>query len=207
MPLPLLAIPAGVAAAAPAAASVAAGGGGFLASLGGLAGAASLAGSVASTFLGVRGAQQETAANVAAARFNANIALQQVQIHKQNAEIARSQARGEAAKVDRLSRIRLGAIRAATGASGGVISEGSSIDILMDVAAQGELERQEALFEGELAVRREALAALGAQQTAGLFGLNEESARRAGGLRAGRELLGGVTDLLAVGSRFLRRDG
>ena len=81
----------------------------------------------------------------AAANYNA-------QIETQNAAQARSDALAQSIQVSRENLLRLGSIRAARGASGGT-GAGSTLDVLADVAAQGELERQWTLYQGESRAR------------------------------------------------------
>lgn len=120
---------------------------------------------------------QQGKAAKAAADYNATISLQ-------NAEISRSNARAEAGQISRENYLRLGAIRAAAGRNGGVSGEGSVLDVLGDVAAQGELEKQQALYQGELGAR-------GYTNTATLDRIQGKSAQRAGYLKAGTDLLSG----------------
>lgn len=82
----------------------------------------------------------------AAATFNETV-------DKQNADIARANAQAQAKQQDRENFLRLGAIRAAQGKNGGAAGEGSVLDIIGDVAAQGELEKQNILYQGELQAR------------------------------------------------------
>jgi len=119
----------------------------------------------------------------AAAAFNATV-------QRQNAEMARGEAQMQAAQTERENFLRLGAIRAAQGASGGT-SEGSVLDVIADTARQGELERQFQLYKGEAAAR-------GYTNTAALDEFEGRAAGRAGVLRAGTELLsGGASGLMA----------
>lgn len=124
-----------------------------------------------------------------AATFNATVSAQ-------NAEIAQAEAADNARRADRETYMRLGAIRAAQGASGGAAGEGSVLDIIGDVAAQGELEKQNILYQGELKARGyQNTAALdrysGATQAQALR-TSGENARTTGYWKAGSELLGGA---------------
>lgn len=120
--------------------------------------------------------QQGRAAN-AAAQYNAAIS-------EQNAAISRSDAAAQAAQIERENTLRLGSIRAAQGRAGGAAGEGSVLDVLGDVAAQGELERQQAIYQGELRAR-------GFTNTAQLDRYSGRQAQSAGYMRAGAELLSG----------------
>lgn len=113
----------------------------------------------------------------AAASFNARVA-------EQNAEASRAQARQQAQQIDRDNYMRLGAIRAAQGKSGGEAGQGSVLDVLGDVAAQGELEKQNAIYGGEMAAR-------GYTNTASLERTSGGTALIGGYMKAGTELLSG----------------
>ena len=123
------------------------------------------------------GAIQQGKAAKAAADYNATVS-------EQNAQIARNDAAMQATQIERENALRLGAIRAAQGKSGGVANEGSVLDVLGDVAAQGELDRQYAIYQGEQRAR-------GFTNTAQLDRVSGKQAQRAGYLRAGSELLSG----------------
>jgi hypothetical protein len=100
----------------------------------------------------------------------------------------------QAAQTERENFLRLGAIRAAQGASGGT-GEGSVLDVIADVARQGELERQYKLYQGEAAAR-------GYINTATLDTMQGRAARQAGQLRAGTELLSGAASGLQAHNRI-----
>lgn len=120
--------------------------------------------------------QQGKAAR-AAAEFNATVS-------RQNAQITREQTIQAVRQADRENYLRLGAIRAAQGASGGR-REGSVLDILADTAAQGELQRQDIIY-------RDALAERGYLNTASLDEASGRNAERTAYLQAGSELLQGA---------------
>jgi hypothetical protein len=107
------------------------------------------------------------------------------QIMEQNAVIARNDAAVQAQQIERQNILRLGAIRTAQGKAGGEASEGSVLDVLGDVAAQGELEKQNAIYQGELRAR-------GFSNTASLDNMAADTAKTSGYLKAGSELLGGA---------------
>lgn len=138
---------------------------------------------------GVSAYRQGQAAE-SAANYNA-------QVQTQNAELARRDARLRATQVERENYLRLGAIRAAHGASGGVAGEGSVLDVLGDAAAQGELERQETLFQGEAQAR-------GYTNTGQLDIVQGRNAARTGSYRAGAELLGGAASAYSLSNRLKR---
>lgn len=139
--------------------------------------------------------QQGNAAK-AAADFNASISMQ-------NAEIARSDAAAQATQIERENALRLGAIRAAQGKSGGAADSGSVLDVLGDQAAQGELERQYAVYQGEQRAR-------GFVNTANLDTASGKAAQKAGYMKAGAELLSGAAkagDMYNRGNNLKRTGG
>lgn len=125
------------------------------------------------------GALRQGQAASSAAKFNAQVA-------QQNAQIARNNAQARAAQEARESYLRLGAIRAAAGGSGVASDEGSVLDVLGDAAAQGELARQQALYQGELQAR-------GYTNTANLDESRAEQVQTGSYWKAGSELLSGGT--------------
>lgn len=147
----------------------------------------------ASAVVSAIGAIQQGKAAKDAANYNAAIA-------EQNAAISRSNAAAEAGQIDRENYLRLGAIRAAQGHTGGVSGEGSVLDVLGDVAAQGELEKQQALYQGELAAR-------GYSNTAALDRFSGKAAQRASYFKAGSELLAGGAQAYGASQRLTRTGG
>ena len=144
----------------------------------------------ASAVMSAFGAIRQGQAAKAAGKYNA-------QINMQNAQIARSQADAAARQADRETYLRLGAIHAAQGKAGGTSDSGSVLDVLGDVAAQSELERQDIIYRGEMAAR-------GYQNTAQLDRFGGDAAATAGYLKAGSELLGGGANAYTA-SRRMRR--
>ena len=145
---------------------------------------------VAGTVFSVISALNQGNASRQAGQYNA-------QVNQQNAEIARSEAEANARQQDRENYMRLGAIRAAAGKSGGAANEGSALDVLADSAAQGELERQNILYRGELRAR-------GYSNTAALDEFGGENAQSSGYLKAGSELLGGAVRTADAYNRLRR---
>jgi len=143
----------------------------------------------ASAVIGAIGAIQQGKAAKAAADYNAAINMQ-------NAEIARRDAAAQAAQSQREGYLRLGAIRAAQGKSGGAASEGSVLDVLGDQAAQNELERQNIVYQGEQRAR-------GYINTANLDTFSGKQAQKAGYLKAGTELLSGGANAYGAYGRTL----
>jgi len=131
----------------------------------------------ASAVVGAIGAIQQGNAAKAAADYNSTI-------NAQNADIARRDAAAQAGQIDRENFLRLGSIRAAQGKAGGAAGSGSVLDVLGDVAAQGELEKQNAIYQGEQRAR-------GYANTAQLDTFGGRNAQTSGYLKAGTELLSG----------------
>ena len=101
------------------------------------------------------------------------------------------QSEAEAGQVGRENYLRLGAIRAQAGHQGGRGGTGSVLDVLGDVAAQGELEKQNVLYQGQLQARSSLNKAGGYTGTAGLETASGANAQSAGMMKAGTELLSG----------------
>jgi hypothetical protein len=132
---------------------------------------------IAGAVISAIGAIQQGQAAKASSDFNATVS-------QQNAQIARQNAADQAAQADRESYLRLGAIRAAAGASGGASGEGSVLDVLADSASQSELEKQNIIYRGELQAR-------GYTNTAMLDTYSGNQAKSGSYLKAGAELLSG----------------
>jgi hypothetical protein len=144
----------------------------------------------ASAAVSAIGAIQQGKAQKAAADYNATINIQ-------NAQIARADAAAMAQQQDRENYLRLGAIRAAQGKSGGVANEGSVLDVLGDTAAQGELEKQNILYQGEQRAR-------GFTNTAALDTFSGKQAQRSSYMKAGSELLSGGANAAYAYNRLKR---
>lgn len=108
---------------------------------------------------------------------------------RQNAKLAMEEATMLATQQERENYMRLGSIRAAQGKSGGSGSEGSVLDVIGDAAAQGELQKQYIIRQGEMK-------AAGFQSTATLDEAMGRNAATAGVLTAGSELLSGTSTYL-----------
>lgn len=144
----------------------------------------------AAAVVGALSSIQQGRAARAAADYNA-------QIEMQNAGIARADAAAMAIQQDRENYLRLGSIRAAQGKAGGSASDGSFLDVLGDQAAQGELEKQQILYQGEQRAR-------GYTNSATLDTFSGRNAERAGYLRAGTELLAGGANAAYQYNRLTR---
>lgn len=145
-----------------------------------------MAGSVMSAI----GALQQGEAAKSAADYNATISTQ-------NAAIARQSAADKARQADRETYLRLGSIRANQGASGGNSGEGSVLDVLGDVAAQSELERQYIIYSGELQAR-------GFTNDATLETFSGEAKQSSSYWKAGSELLSGAANYVTTDAKLKR---
>lgn len=131
---------------------------------------------VAGAAMSAMSALQQGKAAKAAAEYNASLAAQ-------NAEAARDQTILQVRQADRESYLRLGAVRAAQGASGGK-EAGSVLDVIADTASQNEVQRQDIVYRGALAQR-------GYTNTAALDRFSGDTAQTGSYLTAGSELLQG----------------
>lgn len=131
----------------------------------------------AGTAIAVYGAVQQGKAQKAAAQFNAAQA-------KMNAEMARSDALVREQQIHRETLMRIGAARAAQGASGGT-AEGSFLDVIGSLAAEGELEAQWARYTGERQ-------AAGYETTASLDQMRGKAASDASYINAASSLASGL---------------
>lgn len=130
-----------------------------------------------------KNAAQQGRAAKAAHDFNAFI-------DRQNAEIAHEQTVQQVRQADREQFLRMGAIRAAAGASGGK-AEGSVLDVLADTAAQGEIERQDIIYRGALTER-------GFRNSAYVEQVTGLQAKGQAYMQAGTELLQGAGNAMSM---------
>lgn len=126
----------------------------------------------------------------AAGEYNATV-------NTQNAQLARQEALDLSKQQERENYLRLGAIRANQGKAGGAAGEGSVLDFMADVAAQGELEKQNIIYQGELKAR-------GFTNTAALDRFGGQQAKSQSYLKAGAELLGGAADAYTTNKKLSR---
>jgi hypothetical protein len=129
---------------------------------------------VAGAVMGAIQSIQQGNAAKAAGEYNQAIALR-------NSQVATQQAGADAEAKNREKIQRLGAIRAAYGASG-VTGEGNPIDVLGTNAALFELDKQNILYKGKLK-------AMGYEETAALEDMKGSAAQKAGYMGAGSSLM------------------
>lgn len=145
---------------------------------------------IAGSVMSAVGAMQQGAAAKSAADYNATI-------NTQNAMIARQNAADQARQADRETYLRLGQIRANQGAAGGAADEGSVLDVIGDVAAQSELERQQIIYRGELQAR-------GFENNATLETFSGETKQTSSYWKAGSELLSGAYNYSSGSAKLTR---
>lgn len=139
---------------------------------------AAIALTVASTAYAAYSASQAADAQASAQRYNQQVA-------EQNAQIAKDQANTQAAIDKQETTRRLGQISASYGASGVQTDQGSPLDVLSDQAATGEMTKQLDLYRGKVA-------AAGFSSQAQLYGLEAAQTQQAGDIRAGQTILTGA---------------
>ena len=130
------------------------------------------------TLMSSSGSKKEAAAQAQANAYNAGVALR-------NAEALRAETAVDVVQVRRASAGQLGEMRAGFAASG-FQSGGSVMDVLMDSAAQAELEAQTMTYKGELRAQ-------GLEAQAGLDTLSASNALKSGSNRATGILISGAT--------------
>lgn len=148
---------------------------------------------VVTAVVGAMAAIQQGKAAKAAGDYQAAVQRNNATIAGQNAVIVRDQAAAEAAQVQRENYLRLGSIRASQGKAGGAAGEGSVLDVLGDQAAQGELERQNVIYQGELQARSHLNQQAGDLASANMSQMAGKQAQKASYFRAGTTLLGGAS--------------
>ncbi len=145
--------------------------------------------------------QQQADVSQMSGNFNATV-------NDQNADIVRQDAKDQALQSDRETYLRLGAIRAAQGHSGGSGGQGSVLDILGDTAAQSELEKQNLLYQGELKARgftnSATLDRYGGQTASSRYSAAASNTMQSGYLKAGSELLSGAGSAYVADSKLKR---
>lgn len=165
-----------------------------------------LGASALSTGMGVFSAIQQGNAQSKQAKYQAEVARQNQQLAEEQASAERKQGydnmiakRQETAKL-------IGRQRAAMGASGVTVGEGSTLDLMADTAAQGEMDAIDAYNKGLDAAYNTELQAhnFGAQASA--YDSQASSSKHAGYLNAASSALGGIADIGSTWANFKMRD-
>ncbi len=133
-----------------------------------------------------------------AAKHNAKIS-------HQNAAIAKKQAAREARQIRKSNYSREASLLAKGGASGTKVNTGSLLDVLASTHSEGEIEANEATYQGELDARAY-------RNNASLELFKGKSAKQAGYINAGASLAGSAAGFNSAGgtasyNSFLKRTG
>ncbi len=148
------------------------------------------------------GAYQQGQAQSAEAKFRSQIALNNKIIAEQNADAALDKGRADIEDERRRTAQKAGSQLAMLAAHGFQIGEGTSIEILADVAAIGELDVLRIQVDAENRARNFRIQAMGFGAEADLGRLASKSAEQAGAIGAAGSL---ITGAARVGTTFLDR--
>lgn len=160
----------------------------------------SLVGTVASTAVGMMGAQQQAKAQAQAAQYQAQIARNNAIMMQNNAQYERQRGQVEAQNQDMKSRAQIGAIEAAQGASGFDLD--TSRSLVSTRSSAHELARLDTLTVANNAERRAGdfdVAATNQTAQAGMYTMQASQAKQAGQLGMLTSLVSGAT---SFGSKF-----
>ena len=144
---------------------------------------------------GVQAIGQIKAGNEQATALSTN-----AQIQQENATIATGQAQGQAAIQKQNTEIIEGNVAAGYGAAGIDPTEGSPLDVMAGQAANGELQRQLALYTGSVG-------ATSATNQANILTYEAGAAQRAGTTGAAGTILSGIAKTAYPASTFLGGSG
>lgn len=153
--------------------------------------AISVASSVAGLGLSAMGTIQQTNAANKQAAVQAQIAANNAQIAENEAAYARGQAEKNAEAQKRKTMQAIGTQRAAMGASGAVVDEGSFMDVTLDTAERGTFDALALLEEGDRAAWRAENQAGNFRAQAGLYSASQKDPL----LSVGGSLLSGAGEI------------
>lgn len=148
-------------------------------------------------FMMIAGAVMSAMSSMSQASAAKDAADRNAVIQTQNAGIATQNAADQNVQNQRDNYMRLGAIRANAGKNGGTGDSGNVLDILGDVGAQGELEKQYTTYQGQLQAR-------GYTNTSSLDTAQGQNAQTSGYLKAGTELFKGASSYANADSQLVR---
>lgn len=148
--------------------------------------------SVVSTFTQARGQVQRSQAQADDLRRQAQITEFNAKVTENNAILARQAAEADADTIDRQRRIALAKQTTGFAASGVVINEGSTLEVLGDTAAEFELDRLNRLHEGKVKSNAQRIQGLVDRNNAQGLLSQASSAERAGTSSAIGTVLGGA---------------
>lgn len=141
-----------------------------------IAGASAVA-SIASAGMSIIGGMNASAATSSSNAANMAVA-------NENARLAKDMAEADAQDIALSTRKSLASVRANAGASGLLVEDGSPLEVAIDVAGTGELNRQRRLWQGNLDARNAQLQGYQSQRADSSMGYYE---------RGGASLLTGVS--------------
>ncbi|WP_298069395.1 hypothetical protein [uncultured Mailhella sp.] len=148
-----------------------------------------------STAVGVGSAIQQGKVQKQQAEYQSAVARQNQQLAEQQADAERRQGyenmvtkRQETAKL-------IGRQRAAAGASGAAVDEGSNLDLQADTAAQGEMDAINAYNQGLDRAYNSEIQAQNYGNQASAFDMQGQNSERAGYLNAASAAVGGIADM------------
>jgi hypothetical protein len=151
---------------------------------------------IASIAVAAVGTAAGTYSSVASANAAEDSAKYDAQVNRNNAVNAQNQAKYEADRIRKRNLLVLGKQRAGFSKSG-VELTGSAEDVIYDSAIEGELDRQAALYSGKLG-------ASAYTARARLRDAEAVNAKTGGYFNAGASILGGSSDVISAGNRYVR---
>jgi len=151
---------------------------------------AAVAVSAVGTGVAVAGQMEQADAAEKAGKYNEKVA-------RNNALAAQHQAQYEADRISKRNRVILGRQKAAI-AKSGILDSGSTFDVFMDSAVEGELDRMAALYSGTVRSNY-------ATSQATLSRMEGDAAQRAGYYRAGGTLLTGAANVASTYNSYSRQ--
>lgn len=160
----------------------------------------SLVGTVASTVVGVMGAQQQAKAQAQAAQYQAQVARNNSIMMQQSAAYERQKGAVEAQNQDMKNRATMGAIEAGQAASGFDLNNSKSlVDTRTSAAQLGRLDTLTTANNAERKARDFDIAAVNQTAQAGMYDMTASNAKAAGNLQSFATIIGGVS---SFGSKF-----
>ena len=152
--------------------------------------------SVISTAVSAIGQMQQARAQSDHLAYQAQMQEYNARVAENNAILSRQAAEADADTIDRQRRIALAQQATGFAASGVVIDEGSTLEVLGDTAAEFELDRLNRLHEGQVQSNAQRIqATMDRNNAAGLMA-QSKSASSAGQTKALGTVLGGATKIV-----------
>lgn len=151
-----------------------------------------IAATVASTAMSAMSAIQQGNAAATAGAANAQIATNNAELRRRQADQIRKKGEIEASEKDKQMKLLVAKQRATFAANGLVIDEGSALDVTTDTVEAGTLDKLTLLHNAELDALNAEADALNFENQASLERFRGESAKRAGRMQAFTTILGGA---------------